>query len=188
MLTVSKITSAEAMEGLLELTKAKEPILDLTYGSGNFWVGSKRQVLGCDLNPARAKDFVCDFTNLHFRDGEYESVIYDPPFHPFVGSAEQKLYSGLGRNEKELKELFCKGLKEAWRVTSRHLFVKCQGFVHNHAPQWMPLWAIDVCGEPFEWLIVWRDQKRSSGRWVSNNSLRRNHADYLVFDKKGNKR
>ena len=86
------------------------------------------------------------------------------------------------------KELFQQGLEECWRVTSRHLLVKCQGFVHNHAPQWMPLWAIAVCGEPFEWLTVWRKGKRVSGRWTSTRSLRRNHADYLLFDRVGNYR
>ena len=33
-----------------------------------------------------------------------------------------------------------------------------------------------------------RDHKRISGRWISNNSLRRNHADYLLFSRKGNLR
>ena len=173
MNSVSQCSCTEAVEALLHLVNAQEPILDCTYGSGNFWVGSSRQVVGCDLDPTRAKDIVCDFTALPFGDGAYQTVIYDPPFHPFVHSAEQKAYSGLGRNEKELKDLFQRGLAEAWRVSSRHLVVKCQGYVHNHAPQWMPLWTIEVCGEPFEWLIVWREGKRVSGRWVHTNSLRR---------------
>lgn len=52
----------------------------------------------------------------------------------------------------------------------------------------MPLWAIEVCGEPFEWLVVYRDNKLVSSRWKNIKSLQRNHADYLVFDKKGNNR
>lgn len=188
MNSVSLCSSSEAIEALLALVDAGEPILDTTYGSGNFWVGSSRRVFGCDINPDRAKDMVCDFTSLPFQNGEYPTVVYDPPFQPFVGSAEEKQYSGMGKNEKELKVQFQKGLAEAWRVTGRHLIVKCQGFVHNHAPQWMPLWAVEICGEPFEWLIVWREGKRISGRWVNTRSLRRNHADYLLFSKRGNKR
>lgn len=188
MNSVANITSYQAIASLLNLVKAQEPILDVTYGNGVFWKGSTRKVVGCDLNPKRAKDFIEDFTALSFVDAQYPTVVFDPPFHPFVNSHENKRYSGLGKNEKELKELFMKGTSEAWRVTKHHLIVKCQGFIHNHSPQWMPLWAIEICGEPFEWLIVSREQKLISGRWKEERSLRRNHADYLLFSKYGNKR
>lgn len=182
------LTSAEAIESLLTLVKAQEPILDVTFGNGTFWVGSRRVVYGCDINPCRAKDRVADFRNLPFITGSYSTVVFDPPFHPFVNSAEQARFHGMGNNERELKDGFEQGVRECWRVTNTHLIVKCQGFVHNHAPQWMPLWAIAICGEPFEWLTVSRDGKRVSGRWISTLSLRRNHADYLLFSKRGNKR
>lgn len=181
-------SAAVAVEGLLSLVRAQEPILDLTYGNGAFWVGSSRLVVACDIDPSRGRDFACDFTQLPFTDGEYPTVVFDPPFHPLVNSAEEARYSGLGDNEKELRALFKQGCREAWRVTSRHLLVKCQGYVHNHLPQWMPLWAVQVLGEPFEWLIVHREAKRESGRWRSTRSLRRNHADYMLFDKNGNRR
>lgn len=186
--SVVYISSAEAVEGLLSLVQAQEPILDVTYGNGTFWQGSTRNVVGLDLDPERAKTFAGDFTQLQFKDCEFPTVVFDPPFHPYVNSAEQVRFKGMGRNEKELRQLFEKGLSECWRVTSRHLLIKCQGFVHNHVPQWMPLWATQIIGEPFEWLIVARDHKRVSGRWKNTFSLRRNHADYMIFDKKGNKR
>jgi hypothetical protein len=186
--SVGFMSSAEAVGRLLTLVNAQEPILDCTFGSGDFWIGSTRTAVGCDIDPDRARDSVQDFTNLSFKDGEFPTVVFDPPFHPYVGSIEETQFKGMGKNEKELRSLFDKGLKEAWRVTSRHLLVKCQGFVHNHKPQWMPLWAIEICGEPFEWLIVARNHKVISGRWKNVKSLRRNHADYLVFDKKGNHR
>lgn len=180
--------SAAAVESMLQIGKCQETILDTTYGSGVFWTGSNRLVFGCDTNPSRAKDLVADFRNLPFVDGEFPTVVYDPPFHPFVGSGEEDRYSGMGTTDKELKVEFLKGLLECWRVTSRHLLVKCQGYIHNHAPQWMPLWCVTALGEPFEWMVVTRDAKRTSGRWVTVRSLRRKHADYLLFDKKGNKR
>jgi len=181
-------TSWDAVGGLLDLVGAPSPVVDVTYGNGTFWKGSSRRVLGGDINPLRAKDFVADFLRLPFADGSIPTVVFDPPFHPDVGTAEDARFSTMGRNDAEMKERFIAGTKECWRVTKAFLLVKCQGFVHNHKPQWMPLWAISVCGEPFEWLIVGRAQKRISGRWVSNNSLRRNHADYLLFSRKGNLR
>ena len=188
MNTVIKATSAEAIRGLLSLVKANQPILDVTYGSGDFWIGGDLEVVGCDIDPSRAKDCIIDFTNLPFGDSAFPTVVFDPPFHPYVGSIEEKQFKGLGKNDLELKNLFIDGVRECWRVTSRHLLIKCQGYIHNHHPQWMPIWAFSVCGEPFEWLIVYRDHKRISGRWKNSFSLRRNHADYIIFDKNGNKR
>jgi hypothetical protein len=188
MNSVVEMSSAEAVEGLLSLVNAKDTILDATFGSGDFWLGSQRKVYGCDIDERRAKHAVVDFRTMPFSDSQFPTVVFDPPFHPYVGSAEEEQFKGMGHNDKELRIQFDAGLRECWRVTSRHLLVKCQGFIHNHTPQWMPLWCVTICGEPFEWLIVARDHKRISGRWKNTLSLRRNHADYLIFDKTGNKR
>lgn len=188
MNTVEDLESEGAVGGLLDLIQAREPILDTTYGNGTFWKSSTRRVVGSDIALDRARDVAADFSCLPFRDDSFSTVIFDPPFHPYVNSAEEVWYKGMGSNERELKASFERGIRECWRVSSRHLLVKCQGFIHNHAPQWMPLWAIQICGEPFEWLVVRRGHKRISGRWVTTRSLRRNHADYLIFDKRGNHR
>lgn len=186
--TVSKIGSEHAIESLLVLVQAQEPILDPTFGHGVFWKNSKRNVRGYDISPGKGPCGVVNFHALPFADGAFPTVVFDPPFHPFVNSAEEDRFSGMGANDKELKLLFKSGVRECWRVCRRHLIVKCQSYIHNHRPQWMPLWAIDICGEPFEWLIAVRDGKRVSGRWKSVRSLRRRHADYLIFDKNGNHR
>ena len=188
MNSVSQISSADAIEGLLALICATAPIVDVAYGNGTFWKGSSRRVIGCDIKPERASSVIADFTALPFASSMIPTVVYDPPFHPYVNSAEQVRFSAMGNNEKQMRTVFEAGLRECWRITAAHLIVKCQGFVHNHRPQWMPLWAIAICGEPFEWLIVSRDHKRISGRWTNTRSLRRNHADYLVFSKRGNHR
>lgn len=194
MNSVISASSGEAVNGLLDLVNAPNPIVDVTYGNGTFWKNeesglfSERKVIGGDCDPGRAKDFVADFAHLPFADGAVPTVVFDPPFHPAVGTAEDARFKTMGANDVELKVKFIAGVSECWRVTGSYLLVKCQGFVHNHKPQWMPLWAISVCGEPFEWLFVWRTGKRASGRWVSNKSLRRNHAEYLLFSKKGNLR
>lgn len=189
MRSVSYCGSAEAVDGLLNLVAAAAPYVDVTFGNGTFWKGSHRNVIGLDLTQDRAKDCVADFQNLPFANAAVPTVVFDPPFHPNgANSAEAVRFKGMGQTERQLKSEFQSGCAECWRVTSRHLLIKCQGFVHNHAPQWMPLWAIEVLGEPFEWFIAARLNKRESGRWTTTRSLRRNHADYLLFDKRGNKR
>lgn len=49
----------------------------------------------------------------------------------------------------------------------------------------MPLWAIAELGNPWDWMVVWRPNKRVSSKWKTVRSLYRNHADWLVFSKKG---
>lgn len=190
--SVTFCDSPTAVQRLLQLVRANGPILDATWGNGTFWTDCAswggREIWGMDVDPLRARSICGSFLQLPVRDAAVPTVVYDPPFHPYVNSAEEVRFKGMGQNERELKALFQAGLRECWRVTSRHLLVKCQGFVHNHAPQWMPLWAVEICGEPFEWLMAARTHKRVSGRWTSTRSLHRNHADYLVFDKRGNKR
>ena len=187
MNSVVECSSIEAVAGLLDIVGNPRPILDTTYGNGNFWADVQPDI-GMDVNPERARDLCADFTALPLSDSSMACVVYDPPFHPNVGTREEAMFSTLGNNEKELRVLFESGLKECWRVSNHWVLVKCQGYIHNHAPQWMPLWAIAVCGEPFEWLVVTRKHKVISSRWVSNKSLRRNHADYMLFSKRGVKR
>jgi hypothetical protein len=188
MWKVDALTSPEAMSRLLGLIQFESPILDTTYGSGVFWKNSPYKVIGCDINPDRAKDICCNFLHLPFNDNAYDVVVYDPPFHPFVNSREEERFSGMGKNEKELKSLFIQGLAECSRVSRNFTIVKCQDYIHNHKPQWMPLWAVETLGEPYEWLIATRPSKVMSSKWVNVRSLRRNHADYLMFNKQGNHR
>ena len=184
MRTVMALPSNEVVQGLLDLIRADTPVLDTTYGYGVFWRGGP-QPWGMDLNPERAPTLVGDFLHLPFLARSIPTVIYDPPFHPY--GAETRRYGSLGANHRETKVLFMAGVTECWRVTSNHLIVKCQGYINSNRPQWMPLWAIEVCGEPFDWLVNHRASQRAPN-WTSQNSLRRNHSDYLVFSKRGNYR
>jgi hypothetical protein len=183
--SVMQCSSAFAIEALLQLTGVSGPILDTTYGNATFWKGSQREVIGCDINLERAKDVCCSFLNLPFRDNSFAAVIYDPPFHPNAGSAEAERYSFLGESNSDLQNLFRAGCRESFRVAEQFLFIKCQDFVNGSRVLWMPLWAVSELGEPWEWLTVWRPNKRVSGSWRTVRSLYRNHADWLVFSKVG---
>ena len=191
--TTHNLSTADVISGLFSLCNNSRPVqppfLDVTYGNAGCWpITWRDSVIGCDLQPSRAKDVCCSFLHLPFRDCSVDMVVFDPPFQPFVGSREERAYSGMGKNEKELKLLFKLGLSECWRVCSLYLIVKCQHYVHNHEVQWMPLWAVEELGYSFEYLVNSRDAKVVSSRWNRTLSLRRNHADYLLFCKKGNKR
>lgn len=107
--SVMRCSSADAVEALLKLTGVTGRVLDTTYGSGTFWKGSKRDVVGCDINPNRAKDTCCSFLDLPFGNNSFSAVIYDPPFHPNHGSAEVERYSFMGNSNRELEDMFKAG-------------------------------------------------------------------------------
>ncbi len=183
--SVMQCSSAFAVEALLQLTGVSGPVLDTTFGSGTFWAKSTRDVVGCDVNPKRAKDVCCSFLQLPFIDNAFDAVVYDPPFHPNAKSAEVERYSYLGNSRHELESLFRAGCRESFRVARKFLIVKCQDFVNGSRVMWMPLWAIEELGNPWDWMVVWRPNKRVSGSWRTVRSLYRNHADWLVFSKVG---
>lgn len=180
-------STARAVQGLLSLTDATT-ILDVTYGNGKCWTDYPGTVIRADLNPARGLDVCCSFHALPFADGSVDAVVYDPPFHPGAGTIYTKRFATMGTNEHELRRDFERGVAESWRVARTWLIVKCQNYIHNHKPQWMVLWAIGVCGEPFEWMTAQTPRKILSGRWKTQKSLRHNDSTYLLFCKKGNAR
>ena len=53
-------TDGALIEAMLAFyaTIKPEPILDATYNSGRFWVGSKRKVVSMDIDPQHAADAV----------------------------------------------------------------------------------------------------------------------------------
>jgi len=83
----------ELLEQMLGSYPRKTPrrILDATANRGRFWRGSKRRVIGLDINPEFGPDVVGDNTNMHFfRDGEFDVVVYDPPHIPNLGRDNEK--------------------------------------------------------------------------------------------------
>jgi len=72
---------AELLERLLSFYPRKPPerILDATVNGGRFWRGTRRKVIGLDIDP-RHQPAVCgDNAVMPFRSGCFEVVVYDPP-------------------------------------------------------------------------------------------------------------
>src|SRR6185369_14730466 len=131
--SVGSYSSTEAVHGLLKLVRAESPVLDVTYGNGTFWRDTDFRVVGLDKNPGRARHVRGDFKALPFASNSFPTVVYDPPYHPNGRSPSGEIvrYGSLGTNCASLKTEFLCGLSEAWRVSSRHLLVKCQSYVNG---------------------------------------------------------
>src|SRR5438552_10756568 len=139
---------AELLERLLQFYPRKSPrrILDATVNGGRFWRGSKRTVVGIDIESAHKPGIVADNTRMPFADAFFDVVVYDPPHIPNQGKDKQKDFNsrfGLvvkssKNNNYTLSHTFPGFLDEACRVLSPEgiLLCKITDYVHNHRYQW----------------------------------------------------
>ena len=84
---IMRAAPAEIVAGMLRvLYPDAETLLDATHGHGRFWTADPPvAVTGLDLDTARAPHVVGDFRALPFRDGSFDVVIFDPPYHTDMG-------------------------------------------------------------------------------------------------------
>jgi hypothetical protein len=190
--TIEEMSSAQVVERLLGLLfPDAATVLDTTYGSGSFWRGSHADVsvTGLDLDPARARDVVGDFTALPFLDNSFDVVIFDPPYHTDVGRKGSVTQARFGSFKRlaDLQLAVQLGTAEAWRVSRLGVIVKVQDYIHASRAVWMSLWvhgAIPV--EPFDVLHARQiSGKIRSPKWKDQLSVYRNHATYWVYRKDG---
>lgn len=142
---------AELLEQLLSFYPRKRPrhILDATVNGGRFWRGSRRKVIGLDIDP-RHRPVICgDNTAMPFRANSFDVVVYDPPHIPNQGRDQSKDFNtrfGLGaRSPKEYGYSFAYTypgfMAEAHRVLRDEgiLLCKIADYVDNHRYQWAHL-------------------------------------------------
>jgi hypothetical protein len=125
-------------------------VLDCTYGRGGFWSKvdtSRFTLLGSDLHidptlvaqvplwSQQVPSFVvADFRCLPFAAGSIDVVVFDPPYmhNPGQGLDMNTRY----RNHQTtqgmyhadiLRELYCRGIQEAWRVLKAGGLLLCKG-------------------------------------------------------------
>lgn len=187
--TVFDGSNAELVESLLSLCFRGTPtILDVTYGSGMFWKGSARNVVGCDKNQGRSRNVVCDFTRLPFPDGAFDVVVFDPPFQPknniSPGNIIELRFTKVPGGTRGVRQLVDAGLKEAWRVSRLGVIYKCQDYIDARKPVWMSLWAYDLLGPPYEMVYRRQPSKLTSSKWKTQQSARRNHTNFMVWTRK----
>jgi hypothetical protein len=83
---------SELLENMLEFYPRKRPklILDATINGGRFWRGSKRPILGLDIEIIHRPDVVADNTAMPFRNDSLDAVVYDRPHIPNQGKDNEK--------------------------------------------------------------------------------------------------
>jgi SAM-dependent methyltransferase len=190
---------AELLEHLLGFYPRKRPkrILDATVNGGRFWRGSKRPVIGLDLEARHKPDVAGDNTAMPFRSRSFDVIVYDPPHIPNQGKDKSKDFNsrfGLGlRVPKEhgynFSHTFPPFMKEAWRVLKPEgvLLCKITDYVHHHRYQWAHVDLVEAArGVGFracDCIVKIRKGPIVDPRWKIAHHTRRQHCYWVVFRK-----
>ena len=190
---------AELLEKLLSFYPRKRPkrILDATMNGGRFWRGSKRPVIGMDIEPAHRPAVVGDNTKMPFRAVFFDVVIYDPPHIPNQGRDKTKDFNtrfGLGlRSPKEKGYTFAHTyppfVQEAYRVLKPEgiLLCKITDYIHDHRYQWAHVDFVQAASavgfRPCDCIIKIRKGPIIDPKWKVAHHTRRQHCYWLVFRK-----
>ena len=189
----------ELLEQLLSFYPRKVPkrILDATVNGGRFWRGSKRPVIGMDVEKRHRPTVVADNTRMPFRDQAFDVVVYDPPHIPNQGKDKSKDFNtrfGLVlRSSKENHYTFSHTyppfVEEAYRVLKLEgiLLCKIADYIHNHRYQWAHMEFIEAARmagfKACDCIIKVRKGPIIDPKWKEAHHTRRQHCYWLVFRK-----
>jgi len=187
------------LEKMLAFYPRKKPkrILDATVNGGRFWRGSKRSVIGLDIDSQHRPNIVGDNVQMPFRPESFDVVVYDPPHIPNQGKDNEKDFNtrfGLVlRSPKENGYAFAYTyppfVKEAYRILAPEgiLFCKIADYVHHHRYNWAHLDFVDAAREAgfraCDCIIKIRKGPIIDPRWKTAHHTRRQHCYWLVFRK-----
>ncbi len=150
------LTSYQSNNDLLvaQISKLYLPIgckvADVTYGKGVFWRNMDMTKYGffpSDLMsqpknpPPNLQRY--DFTALPYKDGEFDVVVFDPPYvhNPgdlIVDKNYQNASTTKGFYHKDIIELYRKGMVEGVRILKEGgtLWVKCKDEIESSLQRW----------------------------------------------------
>jgi hypothetical protein len=190
---------ASLLERMLSFYPRRPPrtIVDATLNAGRFWRGSRRRVLGMDVEARHAPSVVGDNTRMPFRADTVDVLVYDPPHVPNQGRDRAKDFTrrfGLGLksavdNGHNFSHLYAAFAREAHRVVREDgiLFCKITDYVHNHRLQWAHLEMVRAAREAgfqaCDCIVKVRRGPIVDPKWQRAHHARRQHCYWLVFRK-----
>ncbi len=132
-------SNAELIVACRDLGYLQGTILDTTYGLGCFWkLWRPIELTSCDIDQNKGV-IPADFTKLPFKDGAFNTVVFDPPYK-LNGTPSCSSDGRYGTNTpihwKERMALCRAGVIECSRVTNNYLLVKCQDQVVSGKVCW----------------------------------------------------
>lgn len=142
-------TNAELIADVAKLGYLPGPVLDLTYNAGKFWKELRPAALTTnDLDEQWETDHHEDFRATKFGDGEFASVVFDPPYKLSgtnqLGEFDRQYGTTLTRSRTAIHALLVGGIAEAARIASEFILVKCQDQVSGGEVRWQSAIAFDT--------------------------------------------
>jgi SAM-dependent methyltransferase len=190
---------SELLELMLKFYPRTTPkrILDATINRGRFWLGTKRSIIGLDINPEYSPMIIGDNMQMPFRKTVFDAVVYDPPHIPNQGKDRLKDFNtrfGLGlkspkENGYNFSHLYPPFVQEAYRVLKPEgiLLCKITDYIHHHRYQWAHVEIINAASaagfKPCDCIIKTRKGPIIDPRWKKAHHSRRSHCYWLVFRK-----
>jgi hypothetical protein len=190
---------SELIERMLTFYPRRKPkrILDATVNGGRFWKGSKRKIVGLDIDVKHRPLIVANNQLMPFKSGVFDVVVYDPPHIPNQGKDNQKdfgfRFGLIVRSPKEqgynLSHTYPLFLTEAYRVLRPEGILMCKitDYVHHHRYQWAHVEmlnaskAVGFC--PCDCVIKIRKGPIIDPKWKTAHHSRRQHCYWLIFRK-----
>ena len=190
---------SELLELMLNFYPRCEPklILDATINRGRFWIGSKRPIIGLDINSRYRPSVIGDNMQMPFKANSLDVVVYDPPHIPNQGKDQQKDFQDrFGLVLKSPKEngynfthLYGPFSQEAYRILKPEgiLLCKITDYIHHHRYQWAHVELINAASKvgfkPCDCIIKIRKGPIIDPRWKKAHHTRRHHCYWLIFRK-----
>ncbi len=190
---------AGLIERMLRFYPRRPPlrILDATVNDGRFWRGSRRPVVGVDIDRRHQPDVQADNTRLPFAGATFDVVVYDPPHVPNQGRDRAKDFRarfGLtARSAKDTEYTFAHTYPpfvcEAYRVLKPEglLLAKIADYVHHHRYNWAHIDFIEAARQAgfraCDCIVKVRKGPIIDPKWKTAHHSRRQHCYWLVFRK-----
>jgi SAM-dependent methyltransferase len=190
---------ADLLERMLDFYPHKKPkdILDATVNLGRFWEGSRRKIVGLDINKKFKPDVVGDNRKMPFADVSFDVIVYDPPHIPNQGKDRKKDFNdrfGLvlkspATNGYNFTHLYPPFVAEAYRVLRPDgvLFCKIADYVHGHRFQWAHVELLKAAEKvgftACDCIVKVRKGPIVDPRWKNAHHARRQHCYWLIFRK-----
>jgi hypothetical protein len=165
-------------------------VLDLTYGRGKFWTHWRPDVLVTnDLSELMPAQWHHDARKMPFGDGEFETVVFDPPYKlagaRFGDDLDQRYGTSNYSPRAVVHALLLDGTSEAARLSSRWVLVKCMDQVNGGCVRWQTDYvtthALRLGLNKVDSMMLKRWRPQPEGR--RQEHARRNYSTLLVFEK-----
>ena len=173
-------TSRKMIARLRALHPFPMPVVDVTFGQGNFWVPGD-EVIGVDANTNA--DIKARWENLPFKTGSIGTIVFDPPHTADDGKQAWKDAYGQTTAMGNIEE----ALIEFRRVlqTEGLLLTKTADMIHSQRASWLTWRVMDAARSAGfrleDWLIGYRRSIGHPDVWKTQRHARKNHSHWQLW-------